>query len=113
MKNSNAINDKVFDLFKILRKYPLMILTKDSSYFLLQNYIEGYVDGLSLILNKNMRQEITQWYKKKINTQTTYYWTGHIPFHFKEKDDHKLKEILLDITEQYFRENPDWYKPSS
>ena len=112
MRNINSINDKIFETFEILRKHPLMILSKDDNYGLLQNYLEGYVDGLSLLLNKNIRTEITLWYKKKMDVQTSYYWTGHIPFHFEGKSDKELKTILLDITEEYFRENPNWSKPS-
>ncbi len=110
MKDLNAINDKIFETFNVLRKYPLMILSKDDSYSLLTNYLEGYVDGLSLLSNKNMRLEITQWYKKKLGIQTSYNWTGHIPFHFEGSNENKLKEVLLELTEEYFRENADWYK---
>jgi hypothetical protein len=109
MKELNIINNKIFETFRILREYPLMIITKDCSYSLLQNYIEGYVDALSLFSNKSMRSEITQWYKKRVDTQTSYYWTGHIPFHFEGKSEEELKAILIDLTDEYFRENLHWY----
>jgi hypothetical protein len=112
MGDFNIASDKIFETFKVLRQYPLMILSKDDNYSLLQNYLEGYIDGLSFFLNKNMRLEITQWYNKKIGVQTSYYWTNHIPFHFEGNDEKKLKEILIDLTEEYFRENSDWYKGS-
>ncbi|MEO6230637.1 MAG: hypothetical protein ABJB11_01280 [Ferruginibacter sp.] len=110
MEDINIIKDKIFETFEILRKRPLMILSKNDSYSLLQNYLEGYIDGLSFISKKNMRVEITQWYKKKLNIQTSYCWTSHIPFHFEEEREDELKAILLNITEEFFRENADWYK---
>ena len=102
MNNSTYINEKILKTLRILRKHPLMIIEKDNSYVLLQNYIDGYIDGLSHCLNKNLRKDITKWYKEKINVDTSCYWTTHIPFHFKGKSEEELKGILIDLTEEYF-----------
>lgn len=103
MNDMDNINRKVLETLSVLRNTPLMVITKDDSYDLLQNYIEGYIDGLSHALNKNIRLEVTNWYKKIINSDTSYYWTSHIPIHFRGKSDAELKEILLNVTEAYFK----------
>ncbi len=103
MNDMDSINRKVLETLSVLRSTPLMVITKDDSYDLLQNYIEGYIDGLSHALNKNIRLDVTNWYKKIINSDTSHYWTSHIPIHFKGKSDAELKEILLNITEAYFK----------
>lgn len=105
MESLNQISDNILETLRILRDRPLMIIAKDDSYVFLQNYIEGYIDGLSHCLNKNMRQEITKWYKAKFDTETSYYWTSHIPFQFSGETDDELKKKLLDITEEYFKKN--------
>lgn len=109
-QKTNSLNERIFQTFEMLREKPSMIISNHNSYELLQNYIEGYIDGLSLFLNKNMRLEITKWYQKKINMESNFYWTGHIPFHFTGKNEDELKIILLDITEEFFRTNLDWYE---
>ncbi len=110
MKNQDNINDKVLETFRIIGQRPLMILPNDYSYHLLQNYIEGYIDGLSQTYDLNLRSMITRWYSKKVGVQTSYYWSAHIPFHFEGKNDDELKVILIDITVNFFKENPDWFE---
>ena len=105
-KGFENINTEILETFSILKNTPLMILADNSNYVYLQNYVEGYIDGLSNFVNMDLRLEINKWYKKKVNRQTTYHWTSHIPTQHKNKTDDQLQQILLDITEEYFIENP-------
>ena len=110
MKETSVLNKKILETFELLKNRPLMVVSKDDSYSLMQNYIEGYVDGMSLFLNKNLRLQITQWYQKKINVSDTHiYWTAHIPFHFAGKGEREQSAILIEITAAYFKENPDFF----
>jgi hypothetical protein len=103
------VTDRIFEWFETLKKRPLMILSNDSNYQYLQNYVEGYIDGLAHFSNKNVRLDITNWFQQKVDDKTSYYWTNHIPIYYKHKTDEELKLILLETTEAYFRENPNWY----
>ena len=106
MIDFKIINSTILETFSILKNSPSMILADTSNYLYLQNYIEGYIDALSNVLNKNLRFEINNWYKNKLNIQTTYHWTCHIQYQFKDKTDNELKNILLNITQEYFMTNP-------
>jgi len=104
-------NNKIFEWIAILRTRPKMIISgTEMNYRILAMYLDGYIDGLGHALNKSIRMNINRWFQNKIHVQTSYYWADYIPFHFKGKNDEELKAILLDITEEYFRENPEWYK---
>ncbi|MCX6317424.1 MAG: hypothetical protein NTW29_09055 [Bacteroidetes bacterium] len=110
MKEITIDNEKIFSILKTLKQYPLMVIVDDSSYQQLQNYIEGFVDGLSIISNLNLRISITKWYESIIDEKIDFFWSSHIPIRNYGKSEVVLKEILIDITEQYFKNNPDWYK---
>jgi len=106
----NELNNKIKETFKILKEWPLMIITKEVTYPTLQCYLEGYVDGLAHVFKKNLRLEISQWFQKRINQKASVFWTNHIIDFYKGKTDEELQMILINTTEEYFQENPEWYK---
>jgi hypothetical protein len=106
MENLVNINKKILETFNLLKTRPLMILANDSNYANVQNYIEGYVQGLSHFGNIDLMTKINGWYEKKVKKRIAVHWTCHIPTQYKNKNDDELKQILLNITEEYFIENP-------
>jgi len=107
MADANQLNEEILKWLDILRKRPGMVVVKSDSYNLLVNYLEGYIDGISLLLNRNLRLEISKWYIRK-NSLPVYntYWTHFIPLVFEGNTENQLKDILLDVTEDFFKENP-------
>ncbi|NNV55043.1 hypothetical protein [Limnovirga soli] len=105
------ITDKIVEWIKILKTKPKMVIaTSNIDYLILRIYIEGYIDGVSLIVNRNIGKDITFWFQEKIDQRSSNYWTAHIAFYYQGKTEDELKAILLDTTEMFFLENPDWYK---
>lgn len=105
------LNDNILDWLKLLRERPQMVIPEPViDYKTLRIYLEGYINGLDVALGSQLMNEITQFYGKKFRIETSYAWTGHIPFYFKGKSEDELKSILLDTTEEFFRKNLDWYK---
>ncbi|MEP7377908.1 MAG: hypothetical protein ABI675_31205 [Chitinophagaceae bacterium] len=103
------ITTKIFEWITILKKRPEMVIgEKIVDYTILKIYIEGYVDGIGHALKIDIRKKITLWFQEKINHKSSTYWTEHIRYYYKNKTDEELKVILLDTTEEYFRDNPDW-----
>ena len=100
------ISNRVIDWIKILKEKPKMVISEsDITYEILRVYVEGFINGIEISLNLDLMKEITKWYMKKVDIKTSYYWTGHIPLHFEGKTDEELKTILLELTEEYFKEN--------
>ncbi len=105
------VNNKIFEWIGILKTKPKMIIGENIiDYRVLRIYVEGYIDGIGQAVNKKIGLAITHWFQKKVNQKSSYYWTNHIPYYYKNKTDEELKIILLDTTEEYFRENLDWLK---
>jgi len=100
------INDKIGKWFEILRNSPSMILTHNSDYKQFQNYVEGYIDGLACLSGKNIKLELTKWFQNKYKQHSSLYWVDHIAEMYKNRSTEELKTILLDVTEEYFNENP-------
>jgi hypothetical protein len=102
---------KIIEWLNILKQRPKMIIAaSDIDYLILRIYVEAYLDGIGTLMNKNIGKEITEWFQKKINQKSSYYWTTHIPFYYEGKSDEELKKILLETTETFFNENPNWFK---
>ena len=82
-----------------------MIIPVDNiTYEVMKTYLEGYFDGIGVVYNKNISLEISRWFQDKINIKSSNYWTNQIQFHYSNKTDKELIEILLDTTEEYFKE---------
>lgn len=104
-----AINKQVLKTMWYL-KNDSKSLIEDTNYDSFHAYIEGYIDGLSMALNNNLRGEITRFYEEKGNPRTNCYWTNQIKYRNKDKTNTELVEILLDITEEYFYKNPNLFE---
>lgn len=103
--------EKILARLKCLKERPKMIIPISSiDYLALKIYIIGYIDGISLALGKELVKDITVWFNKKINQQYSISWIDIVPSYYKGKSDEELKDLLLDITAQYFLENPDWHQ---
>ena len=101
------ITNIVIEWINVLRNRPKMIIAeREIDYKILKIYIEGYIDGIGHGIGKDIRKDITEWFQVKINQRASIYWTDHIQNYYEKKNDEQLKAILLDITEEYFRENP-------
>ena len=103
------INEQVLNTMQIL-KINSQNLIEDMNYDSFHAYIEGYVDGLNMVLNYNLRGEITSFFEAKGNPSTNCYWTNQIKYRNEDKTNSELVEILLETTEEYFHKNTNWYK---
>lgn len=90
-----------------------MILSNNSSYDYLQNYFEGYIDGISLLANKNIRLEITEWFQEKAGQKTNFYFTNQIKHFNKSKSDTELQNELIETIRNFFLEHPSYFTPSN
>lgn len=104
------ITNKILEWILVLKRRPLMILTDEDSYHSLQVYIEGYVDALGHVHNKNLRLVISKWYQGKINQSSSVHWASQIRYLYGDKTEDEQKKILLKSLEDYFLENKFWYK---
>jgi hypothetical protein len=60
----------------------MIIAESEIDYKVLRNYIEGYIDGIDVVLELNLMRKMTYWFQQKIGKKTSCFWTGYIPFHF-------------------------------
>ncbi|PSL45302.1 hypothetical protein CLV51_1044 [Chitinophaga niastensis] len=104
------ITNKVLGWIDVMKRRPLMILS-DETLSSLKSYIEGFTDGLGHIYdNGKLRLEISLWFQNKINAQSDMLWTNQILSYYSDKTEEELKIIMLQSLEDYFKENPEWYK---
>jgi len=105
-----SVTIKIIEWILLLKSKPqLIIANKDIDYFILKNYVEGYFDGIGCALEIDIRKNITYWFQNKINQPSSLYWTDQILNYYSNKTDKELQFFLLEITEEYFKKNPNWY----
>src|SRR5882672_5693403 len=104
------LTSKIFEWLSILKARPKMIIGEATiDYRTLKIYVEGYVDGVGLTFDINLRKNISLWFQNKIKQQSSVYWTDQIANYYKNKTEEQIKEILLSTTEEYFKENTNWH----
>jgi len=102
------MNEQILKIMELLKNEPKTLIY-DTNYDSYHAYIEGYIDGLNMSKDNNLRSEITRFYEDKGNIRTNYYWTNQIRHRNKGKSNNELVEILLETTEEYFLKNANWY----
>jgi len=103
------MNEHVLKTMHILKNNSKSLI-EDKTYDSFHAYIEGYVDGVTMALNYELRNDITRFYESKGNIKTNYHWTNQIKHRNEDKTNSELVEILLETTEEYFLKNADWCK---
>ena len=103
---TKKIKENILWIISRLRQKPRTIHCGEDDYLSCRTFIEGYLLGLSEMINFNFSVEITDWLAKKYKvTRSTPYVMFPEYFH-KEKSDEEKKELLLDLLEEYF--NKKW-----
>jgi hypothetical protein len=100
---TDAQMQRHLELFKIR---PRMLVKSAANYTLVQNYIEGYLDGLSAVFGYDFRNIIDQWYRKKNNIEEAIELPNYIATHFAGRSEKELRHLLVDTISEYFKENP-------
>jgi hypothetical protein len=102
------ITNKVLDWITRIKRRPLMILP-NNSYSTLSEYFDGYLDALGHCYDiDKLAVRISLWYQMKNKRDTDIYWMQDIlRLH---STDEECSAILLQALENYFKENPEWYK---
>jgi hypothetical protein len=104
--SQNNIDLRIQHHLEIFKKRPRVFVQSAATYILVQNYIEGYLDGLSVFLKCDMRFVITRWYAEKNNIEGAIDLTDYILVHFAGKSEKELRHILIDAILEYFKERP-------
>lgn len=107
--NYTEINNNIFKTLTILRNYPKSIILGDLTYYAFSTYLAGYVDALGNCAGVNLKLKITHSYQQKIKQQAFIFWTDYIPYYYNENSEEEHINILIDVTEEFFQENPKWY----
>ena len=77
---------------------------KECSYFL-----NGYITALSDIYNMHLGANLAVWTGKRLGRDMYLIWTTNLRRCHKDKSDEELIEIAVNLLEEFFTENPDWY----
>lgn len=104
------LTDKALQWLMILRDRPKMIFTGASDLYSFKMYLQGYIHGLSHVLEINLTENIALWLKRKMNQPFSLFWADFLLFHYQHKSEAELKQILLQTLEDFFQENVKWYE---
>ncbi|MCL1989472.1 MAG: hypothetical protein FWG67_01150 [Defluviitaleaceae bacterium] len=105
MNNSDIIIQTIL----ALKKYPKMYLRGDVSYLKIESYLNGYFTALGQLYSVELKKLMGLWFQEKVNQNSSYPFTAHVDFYYKDKSEDERINILIDLVEEFFQENPEWH----
>lgn len=104
-----SLNDKIlYDLHGI-KIHSKMFIRGEITYTSVETYLNGYFRGLEHYSGVKLEDKIKHWYEKKVNQNSSCFFTAYVECFCKEKPEEERIHILIDLTEMFFQENPVWY----
>lgn len=108
--NYHQINQNILHQLSVLRTHPKSIIAGELTYAALSVYLNGYMDALGSCAGVNLKLEITHWFQRGREQKSAIFWTDHIPHCHPEQSEQEHIAILLNVTEAFFLENPEWHR---
>jgi len=67
-------------------------------------YLEAFVDGLNVYVNKKLRLEISQWFYRKTKQKESFHWTKQINDYNNGRCEDTTRGIIEEV-EEFFKRN--------
>lgn len=107
---NDNIKTKTLEWLDILENRPKMIISGDRlsnkqiSYDELSIYVDGYIQGINNVLNRNLGKEICEWFQNKNNISSMpLYLADFLPVYYKDKSEEELIGILIEELRDFFK----------
>ena len=100
----------ILEFLNLLKHRPKLFVSDELDSTKLKIYLIGVVNGIEYTNNSNLSKQLFHWVRKKTIIDYDIAWEAMIFSFYKDKTDEELKLILIETLEEFFTENPDWYK---
>ena len=111
MSNSIDMDAQMQRHLEVFKVRPRLYVSTAENYQLVENYLAGYLDGLSAPLRCDFSYLFTRWYKQKHNMGGVYDFLTLLPELYPGKSEKELRYLIVEAVAEYFREHPlsEWY----
>lgn len=109
----NNINEKIFFHIHGIKKNPKMYFRGEVSYIAVETYLNGYIRALGDSTGVALENKMRHWFLDRVKEQSSCFFTAYVDIYYADKSEQERIYILIDTIEEFFKENPNWYKEDS
>src|SRR5689334_16607259 len=106
MSNSWDIDEDQQRHLESFKIRPRMYVATAENYQLVENYLAGYLDGLSAAFGCDFKLMFGRWYKQKNKMEGPHDFLTLIPVLRHGRSEKELRHLIVNAIAEYFRENP-------
>ncbi|MDB5283569.1 MAG: hypothetical protein JWO06_2644, partial [Bacteroidota bacterium] len=99
--------EKTFMLIENLMQRPNMVVGPDTGFKSIRAFLVGYLQGLGQALNIDIHKKISTWFQKKVNQDSSLFWSEHITRHCENLPENERTIFFLQTVENFFVDNSD------